>query len=129
MAKTINYTPEQEKLMSKAYTACGKGTAPEDFKARNECVEELANKLGKSTRSIRAKLTNMGDYIKAATAISTVTGEAAMKKDAMAQKLRDVSGLNLNVESVQKMNKTDIQLLITHFEQIFNDDCEAETES
>lgn len=127
-AKAVNYTVEQENRLTQAYTACGTGVEQSDFEARTACVESLAIELGKSVRSIRSKLTNMKKYIKAGANISNVTGEVAMKKDAMAQVLRDVSGLNLNVESMQKMNKTDIQLLITHFEEIFKDDCEAEND-
>ena len=119
MTKTANYTDAQIAIMTERYTA---ETTEE---GRKRVVLELADEFGKSDRSIRSKLVSLKVYQKKAT-ISKVTGGEAMKKDAMAQKLADVTGLNLNVESVAKMNKTDIQKLIDFAAKSSEDETESE---
>jgi hypothetical protein len=89
--KTANYTPEQTlKLVA-------------DYKAGVQ-VEEIAKAMGKSVRSIVAKLSREGVYQKKE--YTTKTGEAPVKKDEHA----DAIGKALNLsegdtDSLAKANK------------------------
>lgn len=91
-AKAVNYTPEQVTQMVTDYKA---GIA----------VEVIAKALGKSTRSVVAKLAREKVYV--ANTYKTKTGEAVVKKDMVA----DSIGLILKMteaetESLTKANKT-----------------------
>jgi hypothetical protein len=89
--KTANYTPEQTlKLVA-------------DYKAGVQ-VEDIAKAMGKSVRSIVAKLSREGVYQKKE--YTTKTGEAPVKKDEHA----DAIGKALNLsegdtDSLAKANK------------------------
>ena len=91
-AKAVNYTPEQTAKMVSDYTA-------------GVTVESIASALGKSVRSVVAKLSREKVYV--ANTYKTKTGEAVVKKDAVA----DSIGLILRMteaetESLTKANKT-----------------------
>lgn len=91
-AKAVNYTPEQTAKMVSDYTA---GIA----------VEQIAMELGKSVRSIVAKLSREKVYV--AKTYTTKTGEAVAKKDAVADAIGSVLGLTESeTESLTKANKT-----------------------
>ena len=105
MAKAPNYTAEQEATMVEMYTAV-RGDSED---RRNEVVEEIAAMFNKSPRSVRAKLSRMDLYIPKV-AVSKVTGGEAAKKDALAARLVEITGLNL--VSAEKLNKTDLVALI-----------------
>ena len=105
MAKTPNYTPEQTEIMVGMYT----GVANESEARRAEVVDEIAALFSKSPRSVRAKLSREGVYVAKAVA-SKVTGEAPAKKDELAARLAEVTGLSL--VSAEKLNKTDLVALI-----------------
>ena len=93
--KTVNYTPEQTASMVQAYLA-----AP-----NSETVEKLAAELGKTARSIVAKLSREGVYKKKA--YTTKTGEASVKKDEHADAIGAILRLNENdTDSLTKCNKT-----------------------
>jgi len=93
--KTVNYTPEQTVEMLAAYTA-----AP-----TAETVTALAEKLGKTTRSIIAKLSREGVYKKKE--YTTKKGEKPVKKDNLANQLGAICGLSeAEVDSLEKANKT-----------------------
>ena len=90
--KTVNYTPEQTETLKSEYLA-------------GATVESIAIAMGKSVRSVVAKLSREGVY----TPKQYVgkTGEKPVKKDTVA----DSIGLVLNmteseVESLTKANKT-----------------------
>lgn len=90
--KQVNYTEEQTATVVNGYLA-------------GLTVEALAESVGKSTRSVVAKLSRSGVY-KAKT-YTTKTGEPVMKKDSVA----DAIGLVLKmsepeIESLTKANKT-----------------------
>jgi hypothetical protein len=90
-AKTVNYTPEQTMKMVADYQA---GTT----------VESIAEALGKSVRSVVAKLSREKVY-KAKT-YTTKTGEAVIKKDAHADFIGEALGLTeADTESLTKANK------------------------
>ena len=90
--KTVNYTPEQTAKMVSDYT-------------NGVSVDNIAEALGKSVRSIVAKLAREGVY-KKKTYVSK-TGEAVVKKDAWADYIGEALGLTeADTESLTKANKT-----------------------
>lgn len=98
MAKTekvVNYTEAQAAELKAAYVA-----AP-----NKETVAAFAEKFGKTTRSIVAKLAKMEVYQKAE--YVSKTGEKPVKKDAHADAIAKVLGLSENdADSLTKANKT-----------------------
>lgn len=94
-AKTVNYTPEQTQLMLTEYAA---GTS----------AEELALMLGKTIRSVVAKLSREKVYV-AKTYVSK-TGQPVVKKDIFADAIGEKLGLTESeTESLTKANKTALQ--------------------
>lgn len=90
--KAVNYTPEQTAQMVADYTA-------------GVSTETIAENLGKSVRSIVAKLSREGVY-KAKEYVSK-TGEKPVKKDAHADAIGAVLKLTeAETESLTKANKT-----------------------
>ncbi len=90
--KTVNYTPEQ----TSAIVA--------DYKA-GVSVETIAANVGKSVRSIVAKLSREGVYQKKV--YTTKTGEAVQKKDEVADAIGAILRLTeAETESLTKANKT-----------------------
>ena len=95
--KTVNYTAEQTAQIVGAYTA-------------GESVESIAQGLGKSVRSIVAKLSREGVYKKKE--YKTKTGESVVKKDAHADAIGAILGLPENdVESLTKANKAALRAI------------------
>lgn len=91
-AKTVNYTPEMVETIKAAYAA---GTAN----------EKIAEMVGKTIRSVVAKLTKEGVY--KAKAYVSKTGEKPVKKDAHADAIGAVLNLSEGeIESLTKANKT-----------------------
>jgi hypothetical protein len=90
--KVLNYTPEQTEKAKSEYLA-------------GVTVEKIAEILGKTTRSVIAKLSKEGVY-KAKTYVSK-TGEKPVKKDAHADAIGAVLKLSEGeIESLTKANKT-----------------------
>lgn len=99
-AKTVNYTTEQTTMMIEAYTA--EPTA--------KTVEDLAEKLGKTVRSVVAKLSREKVY--KAKEYTTKTGEKVQKKDETADAIGAILRLNENdIESLTKANKTALKAI------------------
>ena len=95
--KTVNYTPEQTAAIVADYQA-------------GVTVEQLAERLGKSVRSIVAKLSREGVYQKKT--YKTKTGEAVVKKDAHAEAIGAILKLAENdVDSLTKANKTALKAI------------------
>lgn len=91
-AKTVNYTAEQTVAIVADYKA---GVA----------VEQIAAAVGKSVRSVVAKLSREGVYQKKE--YTTKKGEAVQKKDALASELMLLAGLTeAEADSLSKANKT-----------------------
>jgi ATP-dependent Lon protease len=89
--KTVNYTPEQTLKMVADYQA-------------GATVETLAQELGKTVRSIVAKLSREKVY-QAKTYVSK-SGETPIKKDAHADFIGEALGLTeSDTESLTKANK------------------------
>ena len=90
--KAVNYTPEQSTKMVADYLS-------------GVTVENIATELGKTVRSVVAKLSREGVY-KAKTYVSK-TGAAVVKKDAHADAIGAILKLTeAETESITKANKT-----------------------
>ncbi len=91
-AKTVNYTPEQLETAKTQY-------------ASGVSVEDIAKVIGKTARSVIAKLSKEGVY-KAKEYVSK-NGEKPVKKDATADAIGAVLKLSEGeIESLTKANKT-----------------------
>jgi hypothetical protein len=101
--KAINYTPEQTAMLVADYRD-------------GISVEQLAMQLGKSVRSIVAKLSREGVYQKKE--YKTKTGEAVVKKDSVADAIGAILRLPENdIESLTKANKSALKAI---FEALAN---------
>jgi hypothetical protein len=96
-AKTVNYTAEQTAQIVADYQA-------------GVPVEQIADVMAKSVRSIVAKLSREGVYRKKE--YVTKTGERAVKKDAHADAIGAILRLAENdVESLTKANKSALKAI------------------
>jgi hypothetical protein len=101
--KTVNYTPEQTLAMVTDYQ-------------NGVSVEKIAETLGKTVRSVVAKLSREKVY-KAKEYISK-TGEKPIKKDVHADAIGAILRLNENdIESLTKANKNALKAI---FEALAN---------
>ena len=101
--KTINYTPEQTAQIISDYQS-------------GVSVENIADNLGKTVRSIVAKLSREKVYI--AKEYKTKTGESAIKKDVHADAIGAILRLPENdIESLTKANKNALRVI---FEALAN---------
>lgn len=95
--KAVNYTPEQTAKLVADYQA-------------GVTVEAIATELGKTVRSIVAKLSREKVYV-AKTYVSK-TGEAVIKKDSVADYIGDALGLTeADTESLTKANKNALKAI------------------
>ena len=102
-AKTVNYTAEQTLQIVADYQA-------------GVTVEKIAENLGKSVRSIVAKLSREKVYKKKE--YVTKTGEKAVKKDAHADAIGAILKLPENdIDSLTKANKSALKAI---FEALAN---------
>ena len=94
-AKTVNYTAEQTAELVKAYTE----------NPTKITVEAYAVKLGKTSKSVVAKLSREGVYKKAE--YVGKTGEKPVKKDSVADEIGMLLGLSeADTDSLAKANKS-----------------------
>ena len=97
--KIVNYTPEQENTLRVGY------------ETDKKTVEELALIVGKTARSVVAKLSRMGIYKKKE--YVSKTGEAPVKKDMQADTIGRILGLSENdTDSLTKANKTTLKAIM-----------------
>lgn len=102
-AKSVNYTPEQTQKMIQDYTA-------------GVSVEMIAQEMGKTVRSVVAKLSREKVY-KAKEYVSK-TGEKPVKKDVHADAIGAILRLPENdIESLTKANKSALKAI---FEALAN---------
>ena len=101
--KTVNYTPEQTAVMLKSY-ADGLG------------VEFIAQSMGKTVRSVVAKLSREGVYKKKE--YVGKTGEKPVKKDAHADAIGAI--LKLSEGEIDSLTKANKSVLKTIFEALAN---------
>ena len=78
----VNYTPEMVDLMKSRYSA----------NPTRETVEELANELNKSIKSVIGKLSREGVYEK--TEYLTKTGEKPVTKRELVEKVAEICGVD-----------------------------------
>lgn len=96
-AKTVNYTPEQTLQIVADYQA-------------GVSVESIAQAMGKSVRSIVAKLSREGVYQKKE--YVSKTGERPVKKDVHADAIGAILRLPENdIESLTKANKSALKAI------------------
>ena len=96
-AKTVNYTPEQTAQIIADYQA-------------GKSVEVIADNLGKTVRSIVAKLSREKVYIKKE--YKSKTGETPIKKDVHADAIGAILRLPENdIESLTKANKNALKAI------------------
>ena len=101
--KSINYTPEQTAQIISDYQS-------------GLSVESIADNLGKTVRSVVAKLSREKVYI--AKEYKTKTGESAIKKDTHADAIGAILRLPENdIESLTKANKNALKVI---FEALAN---------
>ena len=90
--KIANYTPEMTAKIVADYTS-------------GVTVEQIAESVGKTVRSIVAKLSREGVYVKKE--YKTKTGEKPVKKDSMADAIGAVLNLSEGeIDSLAKANKS-----------------------
>ena len=98
-AKAVNYTAEQTAKLVADYLA-------------GVSVETMAGDLGKSARSIVAKLSREGVYKKKV--YTTKTGQPSVKKDAHADAIGAILNLTESeTESLTKANKTALEKIFS----------------
>lgn len=102
-AKSVNYTPEQT------------AQAVADYQA-GVTVEAIAENLGKSVRSIVAKLSREGVYKKKE--YKTKTGEAVVKKNDHADAIGAI--LRLSEPEIDSLTKANKSALAKIFEALAN---------
>ena len=96
--KTVNYTPDQTEKMIVQYQS-------------GMTVEAIADSLGKTVRSVVAKLSREKVYV--AKAYKTKSGETPIKKDAHADFIGESLGLTeADTESLTKANKTALAKIV-----------------
>lgn len=98
--RPVNYTPEMVENMVSAYT---ENPLP-------ETVDALAAEFGKSRRSIIAKLSAEGVYIKQERVGKTKTGADVIKKSDLVAQINAV--LSIEIPSLEKVTKSDLQTLL-----------------
>ena len=97
---TKNYTKEQEAQMMAEYK----------MNPIRSTVEVLAEDLGKSNKSIIAKLVNLGVYKKMLKV--TKSGKPVMRKSELVKIINE--HYNIEMPSLVKATKEDLQLLVTN---------------
>ena len=96
--KTVNYTPEQTQELVQAY-------------ASGQTVENLAMQLGRSTRSIVAKLSREGVY----KAKSKASGVARVKKADLVDQIAMRCGVAPELfDSLEKANHEVLEALVAN---------------
>ena len=103
--RAANYTAENVENMVAVYSAASSDSS------RKEAVFSLATSLGKSTKSIIAKLSREGAYIKAAKA--TKSGKVIVKKEAIVSNIAKSLSLDFDdIKSLGKATKADLENLM-----------------
>ena len=96
--KAVNYTTEQTAELLALYAA-------------NQTVADIANIMGKTTRSIIAKLARAGVYQKKE--YVSKTGAKPMAKEAFVDEIAVVLGVSAeNLGGLEKANKTTLELIL-----------------
>lgn len=108
--KTVNYTSEQEAVILEM------AAAQADGKIDSVMAGVLAEKFGKTVKSLIAKASRMGAYRK--TEYTTKAGEKVVKKNVHAEAIGAILRLPLNdIDSLEKCTKNALR---TIFEALAN---------
>ena len=104
-AKNANYSEIEVKEMVSAY----KGAETDE--ARKAVVESFAEKLGKTTNSVRAKLSREGVYKKPEK--KTKSGTVIIRKSELVEKISAKLGVSSEImESLEKATKTALENIL-----------------
>ena len=96
----VNYTPEMVDLMKSRYSA----------NPTRETVEELANEVNKSIKSVIGKLSREGVYEK--TEYLTKTGEKPVTKRELVEKVAEILAVDYQaLAGLEKSPKSSLKLL------------------
>jgi len=99
--KIVNYTPEQTASLVASYTA----------NPTRETVKALAETLGKTERSVIAKLSREGVYVKQE--YTNKAGEKPAKKDALVGEIAEAMHVNEDaLEGLEKAPKQVLKLIL-----------------
>lgn len=101
--KMANYTDEQVTKMIEVYN-----TANNDVE-RKDAVEKLANAMGRTVASIRAKLVATGVYVKQSGKSAKVKSPA---KKEFSEAVRTMLGTTYPLKSLDNMTKADLEILV-----------------
>lgn len=99
-----NYSTEMEEMIKEAYTQ----------NPTRETVNELAQRIGRTPRSVIAKLSSLGVYQKQQRGLNK-RGEPVVKKAEFVAQLEDALGVEL--PSAEKMSKADLKRLVEAVQQ------------
>tara|TARA_Y100001972_G_C7569247_1_gene285738 strand:+ start:251 stop:583 length:333 start_codon:yes stop_codon:yes gene_type:complete len=104
-----NYTDEQVQMMRERY----------EDKPTRETVENLAEELNKSIKSIIGKLSREGIYQKAI--YKTKTGEVPVTKAEIVENLANLINIDSSkIKGLEKAPKQDIKYLLATIEGVIN---------
>ena len=103
---SVNYTEEQVELMKTKY-----GSNP-----TRQTVEELAEELNKSVKSVIGKLSREGVYQKSV--YKTKTGESPITKKEIVEGIANALGISYqDIAGLEKSPKADLKVLIATLTQ------------
>lgn len=112
-AKTA-YTADETKILLDLWGEAQITHGTQFAELRDSVVNSIALKLGKSTRSIIAKLGREGKYT--AKEYVTKTGEKPVKKGTLADTIGQIVGAtSSDIDSLEKANKNVLSLILKKF--------------
>ena len=113
-----NYTTEQTRTIIKEYK-----DAPKDYEAKCEVVQELADRFGTTVHSVRAVLVQASCYVKKT--YKNKSGKHPITKDRFVTLMEEYFQLMPGrLESLTKVNKTVLVLLMKKFIELLGDEKE-----
>lgn len=105
----VNYTVEMENILKTNYD-------PEDSEANRDAqIKEIAEAVGRSAQSVRAKLTRMGLYVPKAPKTEKaprITKAQIVRYIAQAMDVSEEA-----IESLEKANKSTLTLIVSYLSQ------------
>jgi len=103
--KAVNYSDADVAQMTETYLAAT------DADSRKAAVASIAKELGKNVKSVIAKLSREGVYVKLAKV--TKTGKAVTRKEDIVKSLASQLDLDFaNIKSLGKATKADLETLL-----------------
>ena len=100
----VNYTADQVSKMVETYSAA------DSQESRKEAVASIAKSLGKTVKSVIAKLSREGVYVKAQAV--TKTGSKVIRKETIVKAIATSLDLEFSqIKSLGKATKADLEVL------------------